>query len=276
MMDLRVIKFFVSLESRTPRCVRWFVWSALFLLGIASVGRAGEGTVILHGGGEVSTELRSHFVQLAGGQNARLIVIPTADPSTPEDVGRIASWRERQPASVALLHTVSRETALNEAFAAPLKQATGVWISGGRQTTLASVYLCTPVERELTALLRRGGVIAGTSAGAAIQSKVMLVRSEAREGFDLVPHAVVDQHFVARQRQNRLLQALAAHPHRFGIGVDEDTAAIVCGDRLTVLGDSTVSICVAAHASQPQRVECLKAGETLDLKPLRAEVSQRK
>lgn len=236
---------------------------------------ADEGTLILHGGGTVSSEVRDRFFDLSGGKQSRLVVIPTADPDTPDDDGRLQSWRERGPASLKLLHASSREHAEADTFVAPLKQATGVWISGGRQTILAATYLRTPVERELTALLKRGGVIAGTSAGAAIQSRVMLVRSEAREGFDLLRDGVVDQHFLARNRQDRLLKVLTAHPNRFGIGVDENTAAIVCGDRLTVLGESTVSICLAAHGDQPQRVERLKSGDTVNLKPLRAEVTRR-
>ena len=234
---------------------------------------AEEGTVILHGGGDVSAAVRDRFFELAGGKNAKLLVIPTADPETPDDDGRLQTWRNRQPESVALLHAAAREQAEVEAFCEPLKRATGVWISGGKQSVLAATYLRTPVERELSALLKRGGVIAGTSAGAAIQSKVMIVRGEIREGFDLVPHAVVDQHFVARNRQERLWQVLTAHPQRFGVGVDENTAAIIRGDRLTVLGESTVTLCVPARGNQPRRVEQLKPGDMYDLKPLRRPVT---
>lgn len=245
------------------------------VLSIPAPVTAGEGTLILHGGGIVSNEIRDRFFQIAGGKNARLLVISTADPDTPEDEGRLITWRDRKPASVALLHAATPELARQEAFAAPIKQATGVWISGGRQTTLARMYLGTPVERELAALVQRGGVIAGTSAGAAILSRVMIVRGEVRTGFDLLPQAVVDQHFLARAREERLLRVLAANPHCFGIGVDEDTAAIIRGDALTVLGPSTVSICVTAPEKQPPRWERLKAGDTFDLKPLRTLIGQR-
>jgi len=243
----------------------------------ASPALAGEeGTVILHGGGNVTSAVRDLFVELAGGNDARLLVIPTADPDTPEDISRLEVWRARRPASVDLLHARSRDQAATEDFAAPLKRATGVWISGGRQGTLASIYLGTPVERELSDLLKRGGVIGGTSAGAAIQSKVMVVRGEAWKGFDLVPDAVIDQHFLARNRQDRLWRVLETHPQRIGIGVDEDTAAVICGDRLRVVGDSTVSICVAAYGSQSRRLELLKSGDQFDLKSLRSEVASRR
>lgn len=237
--------------------------------------RGDEGTVILHGGGNVSRELRDRFFELAGGRKSQLIVIPTADPETPDDDGRLVTWRAREPKSLALLHAESREHAEKADFATPLKTATGVWISGGRQTILASRYLQTDVERELSALLKRGGVIAGTSAGAAIQSRVMIVRGEIREGFDLVPDAIVDQHFVARDRQDRLLSVLRAHPQRFGIGVDEDTAAIIRGDRLDVLGTSTVTICTALADDEPH-IELLKPGQAMNLKSIRAKVRSRK
>lgn len=249
-------------------------WMLVAVVAGPAALRAADGTLILHGGGLVSSEVRDKFLQLAGGENARLLIISTADPDTPLDPERVISWRESGPASVALLHAETREEAELESFAAPLKQATGVWISGGRQTTLASRYLGTPVERELTALLARGGVIAGTSAGAAILSRVMIVRGEVRQGFDLCPQAVVDQHYVARAREERLLRVLSAHPRCFGIGVDEDTAAIIRGNALSILGSSTVSICVTAGDQRPQRLERLKAGDTFDLKPLRTLLSE--
>lgn len=255
----------------------WTIYRAalvlIAILSMPSATRAGEGTLILHGGGEVSNEVRDRFFQLAGGKNARLLIISTADPETPLDEDRVISWRNRGPSSVALLHAETREIAEHESFAAPIKQATGVWISGGRQTTLSSRYLGTPVERELTALLKRGGVIAGTSAGAAIMTKIMIVRGQVWPGFDLCPQAVVDQHFLARAREERLLKVLSANPNCFGIGVDEDTAAIIRGDTLSVLGNSTVSICVTANEQRPQRLERLKSGDTFDLKPLRSVVT---
>jgi cyanophycinase len=96
-----------------------------------------------------------------------------------------------------------------------------------------------------------------------------------QRGFDLVPHCVIDQHFLARQREGRLWRVLAAHPQRLGIGVDEDTAAIIRGQRLSVLGDSTVSLCVAGFRDEPQRVERLKSGDEVDLQPLLRELQQR-
>jgi cyanophycinase len=261
--------------------MRLWVWCAFFVVAVdltepLDAAEKLGGTVILHGGGSIQSAVRNKFVELAGGESARVIVIPTADPDTPLDPVRLEAWKERNVDSVELLHAWSREESEPESFAAPIREATGVWISGGWQTRLASTYLRTPVERELAALLQRGGVIAGTSAGAAVLSQVMLVRTETREGFDIVPDTVIDQHFVKRSRQERLWSVLAQHPHRIGIGVDEDTAAVIQGNRLSVIGDSTVSICIAGQGSQPRHESLLQPGESVDLQSLRVTLTQRK
>lgn len=240
----------------------------LGLFWVAGLSAAEPGTLILHGGGNISSALRDRFVEWAGGAQARLVVIPTADPDHPEDVSRLESWRLRQPASVQLLHTSRREEAEKEAFAEPLRQATGVWISGGRQSLLAAIYRETPVERELAAVLRRGGVVGGTSAGAAILSRVMLFRGEIGQGFDLAPDCIIDQHFLARRRQSRLWQAVEQHSERVGVGIDEDTAAIIRGSLLTVEGDSTVTLCLAPRGRRPQSMRELRHGQQIDLREL--------
>lgn len=231
------------------------------------------GTLMFHGGGTVSTAVRDRFFEYAGGKDARIIVIPTADTDTPEDDGRLDSWRRREPKSVELLHTASRTTAESKKFAKPLKSATGVWISGGYQTQLARIYRGTPVEKELQALLSRGGVIGGTSAGAAIQSRVMLVRDDIWEGFDLAPKIIVDQHFTERSRQPRLWRAVSANHDCIGVGVDEDTCAILRGDELTVMGDSTVSLFIHPRGGK-QLERALKDGERVNLTSVRKRLAE--
>jgi cyanophycinase len=251
------------------------LWATLAVGPLAAAEKV-SGTIMLHGGGSIQTVVREKFLELAGGDRARIVVIPTADPDTPLDPIRLEAWRNRNVQSVELLHAASREESEPESFAAPLRNATGVWISGGWQTRLASTYLRTPVEKELAALLQRGGVICGTSAGAAVLSRVMLVRTDVREGFDLMPNAVVDQHFLKRNRQERLWNVLAQHPDRIGIGIDEDTAAVVQGDRLTVIGESTVSLFLSPHGSQPRHEQLVQPGETVDLQPMRATLANRR
>ncbi len=255
--------------------MRGAIGSLIFVAMFAGAVCAEEpvGTLMFHGGGSVSTAVRDRFFEYAGGQAARIIVIPTADTDTPDDDGRLDSWRRREPQSAELLHTDSRTTAESKKFAKPLKSATGVWISGGYQSQLARIYRGTPVETELRALLARGGVIGGTSAGAAIQSRVMLVRSDIWEGFDLAPKIIVDQHFVVRSRQDRLWRAVAANHDCIGVGVDEDTCAILRGDELSVMGESTVSLFIHPRGGKQQE-RTLKNGERINLAPVRKRLTE--
>ena len=239
-----------------------------------------RGALVLCGGGRLPDEVRDRFMELAGGSSAQLVVIPTASgDDTIEQDGRelLEIWGARLPKSIVLLHTRNREQANNVGFTAPLREATGVWISGGRQSQIAAAYSGTLVEKELAALVERGGVVGGTSAGAACQSRVMIVRGEIfREpGLGLIPGTVVDQHFLARNRRDRLLTALTQHPHLVGLGIDEGTACIVRGREVRCLGDSTVTICLAAAGNRTERIVELKSGQATDLTMYRREARDR-
>jgi cyanophycinase len=222
------------------------------------------GALLLHGGGGISGEVRGKFMELAGGSEARIVVIPTADPEDPLDDDHLRIWRELGPKSLVRLHADTREQAMQPAFVEPLREATAIWISGGRQSRLAQTYADSPVERAVIEVVRRGGVVGGSSAGAAIASRVMLVRGELRQGFDLLPGAIVDQHFLARNRQSRLMDALAAARDRFGVGIDENTALLLRGRRLEVIGESTVTVCLPPTPRRPAATRELKAGDLAD------------
>lgn len=168
-----------------------------------------RGSLVIVGGGEQPDAVNEKFVELAGGKEARIVVIPTASDSAneviadPERAAKLAEfWKAHGAAEVQVLHTRSKEKANEDAFVEPLKKATGVWFGGGDQTKIAEAYLGTAVERELLAAVARGGVVGGTSAGAAIQSKVMIAGGQTEPrmatGFDLLPGAIIDQHFLAQ------------------------------------------------------------------------------
>src|SRR5579863_1566838 len=230
-----------------------------------------KGSLVLCGGGKLPDVVRDKFIELAGGEKARLVIIPTAsgDDTVTEDAKEVAAiWNARRPASVTILHTRAREQANDPDFVDPIKHATGVWITGGKQSQIAAAYSGTLVEKELHALIDRGGVVGGTSAGAACQSRVMIVRGKVHDtpGLGLIPGAIVDQHFLARDRKTRLLEALALHPGLFGAGVDEGTALFVQGRILRCLGDSTVTICLAPNGGTDVTNEViLKSGDVSDL-----------
>jgi cyanophycinase len=246
--------------------------------GVTWIDPAGiRGSLVIHGGGELTNAVRDKFLELAGGKEAQIVVVPTAsdqaDSDDPDVRQRLLQPWNSAGAEVRLLHTRSKVEANDETFVAPLKSATGVWFGGGDQSKIADAYLGTAVERELTALLARDGVIGGTSAGAAIQSKTMIAggQNEPRmaSGLDLLPGAIIDQHFLARSRQPRLRKALADHPGHVGFGIDEGTALVARGRKLEVIGKSSVTVYLAASTSRSEREFELKAGSVHDLTMLR-------
>ena len=218
-----------------------------------------QGTVVVAGGGILGLEIWERFVELAGGRDARIVVIPTAasEESFPENWPGILPFLDAGAETVRVLHTRDRTEADTYDFASPLQEATGVWFPGGRQGRLVDAYLHTRVHRELFALLARGGVVGGTSAGASIQASY-LVRGDPEtnqilmapgyeEGFGLLNGAAVDQHLLARGREEDLWELLHRQPHLLGIGVDEGTALVIRGDKAEVIGESKVFIYDARH-----------------------------
>ncbi|MEO6593179.1 MAG: cyanophycinase [Planctomycetota bacterium] len=240
----------------------------------APVDPAGRpGTRILGGGGKLPDAIYARFVELAGGAKAHIVLLPGASARADDEKEREASlahWQQDHPGvHFEVFHTRDRAQADDEVFTAPLRAATGIWIGGGVQKRLADAYLGTRVERELQAVLARGGVVGGSSAGTAIQTRTMIQEGMdppvVAQGFDFVPFAVSDQHFLKRNRLPRLVQVLTTHPGLFGIGVDEGTAVEIHGRELTVLGASKALLVLAATVGREQRVVELAAGKKADL-----------
>ena len=230
------------------------------------------GSLILVGGGGLPDAIRDRFVQLAGGKKGRLVVIPTA--SERADDGRIQQicsyWERMGFGSVKMLHTLDPKQADDPSFVKPLTEATAAWMSGGDQSRLAKAYRGTAVEKELRRLLARGGVVGGTSAGAAVMSAIMITggnpRASVGQGFGLLSDdVVIDQHFQNRKREKRLLGVLEKHPHCLGLGIDEQTAVVVRGHTFTVVGEANVSICLPPSEQNQEPIQLLKSGEVGNL-----------
>jgi cyanophycinase len=208
------------------------------------------GTVIAHGGGLLTQEVIDTFRNLCG-EPSRLVIIPTADPIAEKEIFKkslINQWQQLGFDEVSVLHTNSREEANQESFVAPIEKAGCVWLGGGSQSRLEDTYVGTTVQHALHELLDRGGVIAGSSAGAAIMSDIIIRQGnpepEEGRGLALVPdNVILDQHFVAQNRESRLLKMLQRYPGRIGFGIDEDTALVFHGDEHFVLGQSVVMRC---------------------------------
>ena len=239
------------------------------------LGRFRGGTLLIAGGGEMPPIVNKRFWELAGGQNGRLVIIPAYE-ATREDSKRLKDeWRGWRFASMRVLQAGSREKANDPCFAEPLRNATAVWFSGGDQSWLGNLYADTETETRLQELLDRGGIIGGTSAGAAIMTKVMIEEGKTVpklcRGLDLLKDSVVDQHFFYRNRMQRMAKTLKIEPTLIGFGVDEGTALVVQvpSGRIGVLGKSYVMACIPENDSDTLRLEVLKPGTVIDMDGLR-------
>ncbi len=185
---------------------------------------------------------------MAGGDDARIVLIPTAGAEYGSHDGwtAIEELKKAGVERLEILHTRSRSVADLEAFASPLERATGVWFSGGRQWRLVDVYLDTETHRELAEVLVRGGVIGGNSAGASALASFLLrggddnevvMTAERDRGFGFLRNVAIDQHLLTRGRENEMFEVLRANPHLLGIGLDEGAALVIAGDLARVMGN---------------------------------------
>jgi cyanophycinase len=203
-----------------------------------------SGKLVLVGGGSLPNDVRDYFIDLAGGKNARLLIVPSASKDS-EILPRktlMDFWANVKVAYVDVLHAHNSTEAKSVDFYKKIRSATGVWISGGDQGRLATLYRRTPVIEELKLLLMRGGVIGGTSAGASIAGEIMPYENDELTGFGLLDKFIIDQHFNTRHREERLKKLVKKHPGMLGVGVDEGTAIIVDNNKITVMGGGSVKL----------------------------------
>lgn len=237
--------------------------------------RVAGGSLVVAGGGRVTDEIRQRFAELAGGPHAHIVVIPASEPTPGDEESWLAPWKSVGCSDVQLCNAHDRTMANTTEFCRRLTQATGVWFSGGYQDFLADRYVDTAVQACLHEVLNRNGVVGGCSAGAAILSRVMIQEGELKPveaaGLDLIANAVVDQHFLKRNRLWRMQQVLESHPNFVGLGVDENTALVVEAStwKISVIGDSYAMICLPPSPGHSSRIEVLKSGEAALLSELR-------
>jgi len=260
------------------------------LFGEAKVS---SGALVIVGGGSMPEDVVARFVELAGGKDARIVVLPTAVPRAVAARERVPGFlRNAEVANVTILRQRESREIAEEEFQTAMKTATGVWFGGGRQWNFVDAYEGTDAIELLRDVLRRGGVIGGSSAGATIQGEllvrghplgntVMLAEGYER-GFAFLPGTAIDQHFSQRGRQPDLIPVIRRHPKMLGIGLDEGTAIVVKGTRVDVIGLNAAHFLTAANMatrsdtdlnlSKPEDAAHLyvsvKAGESLDLKTL--------
>jgi cyanophycinase len=227
-----------------------------------------RGTLVVDGGGATDA-VRDRFVALAGGPTARIVVIPTAassirfgddntilDLDVPRDRPEWAAYDRHLrkwfgAEGVTILHTRDRAVADSEAFVAPLRGASAVYLAAGNAGRLASAYRKTRTHHEIEALLDRGGVVFGSSAGAIIQGSfivrgrpdkpILMARGRDR-GFGFLKEVAINPHLTSAKRDAELVNVVDAHPNLLGLGIDDDAALIVQGDRFQVIGTGRVAV----------------------------------
>lgn len=212
-----------------------------------------NGSLVVVGGAMRDLDIVRRFIDLAGGPDAPIVVIPTAGGAAEYDqfYPGLRQFRAAGATNLTVIHTNDRAEADSEAFVGPIREAGGVWFPGGRQWRLADSYLGTRSEEEFHRVLERGGVIGGSSAGASIQGSY-LIRGDTEtntvmmgdhvEGFGFLRNVGVDQHLLQRNRQFDMLEVIETLPDLLGIGIDENTAIVVQGDEFEVIGESYVAI----------------------------------
>jgi cyanophycinase len=212
-----------------------------------------NGSLLIGGGGALADAIYLKFIELAGGPDAPIVVIPTSmDDPVPKDPGEAKRLKKLGAKNVVVLHTRSRAEADTAQFCEPLQGAKGVWFCGGRQWRFVDAYEGTKAFALFHDVLKRGGVIGGSSAGASIQSDYMprgdplgnlnIIAEGYERGFGFVQGVAIDQHFLKRKRPADMTGLMKVYPQLLGLGIDEGTALLVRGEVMEVLGVSTVAV----------------------------------
>jgi cyanophycinase len=213
--------------------------------------------LVLIGGAEDRQEacvILHEFVHLAGGPRAELVVATVATVN-PQEVGAeyTAVFRRLGATTVRTLDISSREDANAPRVVDMINEATGVFFTGGDQLRITRFLGGTKTDTALHRRYEEGMVLAGTSAGASMMSNTMIVEGlpettprvgavKVGPGMEFIAGMLIDQHFGQRGRLGRLLSAIAQYPHELGIGIDENTAAVVSGEEFTVIGEGAVTV----------------------------------
>ena len=236
----------------------------VYLFSLSSFGQVEEalthgpanGHLVIVGGNLSDPVIYQRFLDLAGGEDAKIVIIVTAgDDNFLINQNGIENTRKRFEengfTNFTILHTRDPKVANTKEFTKPITEATGLWFTGGRQWRLVDAYQNTKSLEEIKNLLERGGVVGGSSAGASIQGS-FLVRGDTKtnvvmmgdhkEGFNFLTNCAIDQHLLALNRQFDIFEILDAHPQLLGIGLDENTAIVVHRDEFEVIGKSFVAI----------------------------------
>jgi cyanophycinase len=216
-----------------------------------------QGKLLIIGGAEDKEgdcKILREFLRCAGGTKAH-IVIMTAATSLPGEVGDnyIRVFERLGAEDVRVLDTQTPEDANNPEYLEAIEQASGIFFTGGDQARIISCLKDTKLDAAMHKRYSEGIIIGGTSAGAAMMPDMMIIEGDSETnprvdvvamgpGMGFLPDVVIDQHFAQRGRLGRLVTALLLQPAVLGFGIDENTAILVSGDELEVIGESAVTV----------------------------------
>jgi cyanophycinase len=224
-----------------------------------------DGALVIGGGGTVPEAALKRFVKAAGGERAKLLIVTDEAAAKTSSEALLKKWNELKPQSVVLLPARGVGASNTQPLTAALATATGVWIEDGDAATITAAFVGGPLEAELQKLLAREGAI-GTSGDSA--SLFAAVTTTAK-GLDLLPGAVIETHFGDAKRGERLKVAVAKRGGRVGYGIDDNTALVVQGRNIEVVGAGLVKVLLAAGQDRPAKAIEIKAGGKNDLTALR-------
>ena len=233
----------------------------LFIL-TSTVAFAQKGALVVVGGGGTTDKIVARTLELAGGKDAIVVVLPQSSAAENAGDSSVKMWLDagaKEAKKVAFTDPDAR---------ASLERATLIWMPGGDQNRFMKAIDGTGLDEVMRAAYKRGAVVGGTSAGAAVLSGKMITgdaeltslasgKTVLAKGLGLWPDGIVDQHFLRRQRNNRLLSAVLDNPGLVGVGIDEATAVILRGSKLEAVGRSAVVVFDARDA----KVTKVAAGE---------------
>jgi len=253
--------------------------SLCFILGCLTASVIAQQKLVAIGGGRRPPEAISKFVKWAGAEKSKILIITWASSVPQESFDGIkkdfAAYKidSFEKAPLAPLTNQTRQTFLTQ-----LKNATAVFFTGGDQNRTMDVLKDEELYNALRERYTAGVVFGGTSAGTAVMTTPMMTgeadlkiidgaKVGTRKGLGLLPNTVLDQHFIVRQRENRLFGLILSDPNLLGIGIDENMALLVEDNRLAeVIGDTQVMFIDAQKQNGAMLIHLLKNGERFDLK----------
>jgi len=237
--------------------MRAFIFGFAYVLWVATVQSQSVyphgGKLIIIGGGDIPESVYDRFAQEIGGKDQLIVYIPTAtdDEEWIQQGKHLLKFSDRGFTQLVTVHTRDRSKADLPEYIDAVRKAKGIFLGGGDQVNLANAYGGTRLHKEMVALLERGGVIMGTSAGATIMGSLLIGGDHRKSpqlpqtfaiGFSFMEGTAIPQHVLVRNRQFDLIPVLERHPGVWGMAIDESTAAVVVRDSIQVIGTSYLMV----------------------------------